>query len=124
MPRVSRVTSVGSSRSIIGCGSSSRNTRTRGLATTRGLSAIIMQDVVLGMTPVRFAGAKEHPEHRHEANERNGASHRNDQDISPKGVDQMIMHADVDFICLSLVRLPLAAPLPARRGYPTRCARN
>src|SRR5438094_9035285 len=124
MTRVSRMTSVGSSRSTIGCGSSSRNTRTRGLSTTAGVSAIIMQNVVLGMMAVGLAGAKKHPEHRHEANERNGAGHRNDHDISPKRPDQMIMHDDLTFICPSRVRLPLVASLPARRGCPMSCARN
>src|SRR5438874_10934986 len=98
MPRVSRMTSVGSSRSTIGCGSSSRNTRTRGLSTTAGVSAIIMQNVVLGMMAVGLAGAKKHTEHRHEANERNGGGHRNAHDISTKRHAQMHLHEALTFL--------------------------
>src|SRR5579864_4378457 len=124
MPRVSRMTSVGSSRSTIGCGLSSKNTRTRGLSTTARISAIVTQNLVLGVTTVCFAGTKQHPEHRHEADEGNGTGHRDDDDISPKRPDQMVLHDDLHFICPWRVRLPLVASLSACRGCPTSSARN
>src|SRR6185312_7940621 len=101
MPRVSRMTSVGSSRSTIGCGSLSRNTRTRGLSRTGSMS-VIMQDFVLGMMRVGLAGAKQHPEHRHEAAECNGAGHRDDDDNSQHRPGQVLMHGGSPF------HLPLA----------------
>src|SRR4051812_43444241 len=99
MPRVSRTTSVGSTRSMMGSGSSSINIRTRGASTTPGLSAVVMQNVVLRMMAVRLAWTEKHPEHCDETSERNDAGHSDDHDISPNRPDQMIMHGALHFIC-------------------------
>src|SRR5690349_15422909 len=79
---------------MIGCGSSSRKTRTRGFstATTRFVSAVITQDSALGVAGVAFLRTKQHPDHGDETGQGDGARHRDDDDVAPEGARQMVFH--------------------------------
>jgi hypothetical protein len=71
-------------------------------------SQIVAQDGILGMLAIRFAWPDQHPEHRHETRDRDGAGEADDDDVAPERTDQVMVHGGLRTICLSRARWLLA----------------
>ncbi len=57
---------------------------------------------------VGFAGAKQHPAHRHEARQGDRAGDANDDEVSPEWTGQMMVHSNLQLVLGSTVPLHFA----------------
>src|SRR5699024_10835163 len=88
---VSSFSAVGNSWSITGSGLSSTYTRTCGLAMVLS-SAIVAQDVVLGMIPALLAAPEHEPEHRAKAGDSDRPRNRGNDHVAPEWSCQTLTH--------------------------------
>ena len=77
--------------------------------------SVLSQNAVFGMLGRVFSGANQHPEHRHNAAERDCAGQRNDDHVTPGRPGQVIVRVDPRYYRPTEVETLLGDPTKARQ---------